>query len=352
MGEVTAYAAAGAVVQALHGQALGGNGLLELARTGDVTEAIEYLQQSAYGAVFPRSSIQRLLRPLEHRLKQIVITDAMKISRFAPVKMNPVVRAFVRRFEVANIKTVLGAILSKGAVPDLKYWMFRLGRYAAVNMDLCMHCHTLDEVLRVLAESGYRKIVDDTRLEYEKTKSLFSLEHHLDREQYGWLWDAACNAFGHHSPVTRLIELEIDIRNLQWAARLRMNFGMSSERTDQLLIARGTYSQERSRQRLASVDDLGDVVDAMPAWKSRGSLSDWHISVTQFSEQLERHLFWQAARILRRRPFSPEAVIAHLYWRQFEVHDITTIVESKRYRLELDVVRPLLCTLVSEGEAV
>lgn len=354
MGQQAQYAAAGSLVKALHSRSLGPQGLEELAGTRDVTAAIEFLRGSAYSTVFPRAQVQRVLRPLEHLLKQMVIADGEKLARFVPLKMQKVLQAYVSRFEVANIKTILGAILSEGALPDIENWMFAMGRFALLDLDICIRCQTLEEILDTLSETVYQEPIKKARTRFEVIGTLFPLEHELDRYHFLFLWETIRQSFGEDSPVAHLVRMEIDICNVQWASRLRLNFHVPAEEVRRLLIPHGYYSRAVYLDRLTQVSDLDDVFAVLPPWGHRmfDKGNPRPRNLIELSELLERRLLSQVLCILAQRPFSPEAELAHLYWRGYEVGDITTIIESKRYRLPFEQVRPFLCTVKTQGEAV
>jgi len=256
--------------------------------------------------------------------------------RISQAGARTVVVAYLRRYDVGNIKTVLRAKLSKAPATAIEESLIPAGQLP-VELFRRMAVGDLEEAVAALEGTPYHEAVADIG-----SKPLHLVEDKLDRMYYQDLLKAAPGSDVPSALFNRLMRMEVDTQNLDSLLRLKRDEAEPGAILEHMLpggyeVTRG----ELSRLATLSWGELVGALEKFSYWESiRERITAMRPGDTlrDVETALYKRLAEKAFAFSGSYPLSVLPIMGYIFAKRIEVDNIRTIARGKVAGLPDDVI--------------
>lgn len=329
------------------GELFNKNNYDELLCTKSINEIYHYLCHTSYkeSLLNAENSPTVTFSSIELAVIDHMIEIFEKIIRFTPSKVKNVILLLLREYEVENIKILIPYIV-RGEIPQ-KEEFIDIHRCSIIKMKDLLSVAQFSELNEVLKKTNYYEAFQHAYKSYILTKSQFIFDTQMDIYYYKMLCDSVKRlGVMDRQRAEKLIGFRIDLLNLAWLCRLKLNFHMSEGKILSLLLPGGKFLRNEDVKKILKGNDLKTILGFLPAcfpWKHASDLQlSKEISITQLENELDKSFNVYCRQILNGMPFHIDIMMAYLFLKQSEVRNINIILNAKRYQLSAKEIIPYL----------
>jgi V/A-type H+-transporting ATPase subunit C len=328
---VVHYSQVNALVRAMLSRLLGPDEWPRLLAATDLPDVVQILAETSYGE--PLRGIAQLdTATLEKRLRLTIVDDYDRLIRLLKGTPRAIVEELLRRRELDNLKAILRAVVGRMPREPVRLLLFPIGRYSRLPVDDLLRAENLSEAAEVLDRTQYGRALRVSLERYTAEDSLFPVEVALDLAYYRRLWSEVEALKGlDYATARRLVGIRYDTLNLDWLLRFRLLYRLSPEEIFNYTLPFGYRLTDRIIRRAAEASDLPGIAAELPE-PYRGQLRGLGIeptAVEQAEVRLNRYLGEVARSTFAGYPFQIGEVLAYLWLKEAEVHDLEVILEGK-----------------------
>jgi V/A-type H+-transporting ATPase subunit C len=277
-------------------------------------------------------------KALEQALITRLVDEAQGLARPLTGSAREMIAYWVRRFEMANLKAIMRAMVSGRPAADIRGDLLDLGPLAALPVDSLIHAEDTAELLRRLEQSVYADMARQARGIYEEQRELFAVEAALDKEYFTGLSKRA-NALPDEEgrDLRRLTKVFIDQMNLVWLLRYRHVYGMEPAHAYYLLVPAGQYLNSEALLSLVQLGGIEEVVRQLPT--PLGRLMTGVTSIPEVEAAMRRETARVARRVLDYTTFNLARPCAYLLLREWQLWQVQGALKGAQLRLDPAVLR-------------
>lgn len=344
---VSAYAAIQARVRAMYST------LLTLPAWGGLCEAddfgllLESIQQTAYGPYLSRVE-QDLLTPRRaiFQIRQRVADTYAEVIRQAPESTRALLTQLYRHFEIDNLKAVLRGIVTGATWKQVLYVLFPLGPVTVLPAQRMMEAGNIAAAVDLLRGTVYYDTLAHSMERYTAEQSLFPLEVALDLAYWRTLWrDVNQLPSGDdRTQAVRIVGSLVDMNNLMWAIRYRVYHHLSEEEIINYTLPFGYQVQDEDIRAIAAGADITRIVTRLyPALTGvEALLQHPQRGLPELELQLQRQVAKQCRMAFIGYPFHVGILLGYLILTEWEIQDLTVLIEAKAARMPVEQFEPHL----------
>jgi V/A-type H+-transporting ATPase subunit C len=215
-------------------------------------------------------------RSLEQRLVDTLLAEAQRLIHPLNSDARELLRYWMRRFEIGNLKAVVHGKLTKRSNEAIQADFIDIGAMAALPLDTLLKAEDAQEMLRCLEGTLYAGIARQARSLYEEHHAqpnhgehweLFLIEAAIDREYYAGLdqrTKAIANELDRHY-LWPLVGNVIDHINLVWLLRYRFAYHLAPPLTYFLLCPGGYHLRSQQLLALVRAENFEEALRNIPA---------------------------------------------------------------------------------------
>jgi V/A-type H+-transporting ATPase subunit C len=346
VGSDSAYAAAHARVRAMVSTMLSPQTWLALREAEDYSTLIQLLQETVYGR-FLAEVDAKLLTPRRaiYQATRHVAAAFDSLLRLVPSHAHELVAQLYRRYEVDNLKALLRGLETHASWERVRYVLFPLGEFTVLPAQEMMEAGGIGAAVELLQRTPYYGTLSHAMKRYAAGESLFPLEVALDLGYWRDLWrDVQGLPDQDREQAERLIGSELDVGNLVWAIRYRVNHHLSEEEIINYTLPIGYRVRDDSIRAIAAGADIAHVIsEVVPTLgDTRELLRDPQDGLPKLEASLLRYIVERCRTAFLGYPFHIGIPVAYLLLTELEIQDLTVLVEAKSSKMPPDQVLPYL----------
>lgn len=205
----------------------------------DIESILCFLAASPYSGEIMKIPVDKRDDPIfiEAALNENYAKTFNKLIKFSQSEIKQFLLAFSKKFEAANIKTILRAIVGKMNFEEAVMHIIPIGTLDRNKCRVLLtKAKTIEDAINLLAELGYASIFKETFGKYVYSSSLLPLELALDKVVYEGILEAVENLKGLDRDIARsILEIEIDSINIKVILRGK-SMGFAQDRLRDFLI--------------------------------------------------------------------------------------------------------------------
>jgi len=339
----TRFAAAYTVARSLYGKMIKASGLRDIAGARSVKAALAVLSQTHYGSIMEKiPARRRVVRLVEHALKQSLIEDGVKLGRFLDDASRQFIGLVLSRYEMANIKSVMRALHNNEDLDRVRELLFDLKTYASVSIRQLLQSRSIGDLVDALKTSPYGDVLEASYQRFRREDSITPIEVGLDLHYFTSLWEGMGTLRRtDREGVIQVKGTEMDVRNIEWVLRFKLNLGLGPEEIFHYTVPFGCRIDDEILWRMVNAQNPEEFIEAVPAPYDRfvrSARRDRDIDQVMLEILLWRHIFEVASNVFHKQPVNLGMVVAYLTLKRIEIDDIISILESKRYGMNADEV--------------
>lgn len=265
-----------------------------------------------------------------------------QVLGFATGELQVTIAAYLARYDVYNIKTVLRGKFARSKPEDILDETIPAGSLAPRLAELA-RLERIDDVVEALRGTPFHRVLV-ANTEGRQLANLIEVENALDREYYSVLLESTTASGNANRAFVGWIRNEIDVVNLKTLFRLRfarvtdwepyfLPGGVDVTRESATRIVRGTDDEVVAE--VGTLDVAPEVVDAARASLAAGNLN-------AIASALERELMRDAHDFSHRAPLSVLPVVDFILRKKIEADNLRAIAYGKQTGLPSTTIEELL----------
>ncbi len=269
-----------------------------------------------------------------------------EILGFSTGDLHDMIAAYLERFDVWNIKTVLRGKFSGASQEEILEYLIPAGSLSEEYLNSLLVMDSVKEILEALKKKNFA-LPDDVIGQYEKTGTLAPVEDYLDKIYYTRLVEQVRPSNRPKGTFLSFLEREIDIVNLRSLLKLKQA-GIAPDKIRTYMIEGGHDLKMNELSRLASIESFDQMVDELskisffdeikePIEKAKktGSLTDVMLT-------LQKKLARESEKFSHLYPLSVLPVVDFIIRKKIEVDNIRIIARGKESGMDPEVIKSLL----------
>ena len=293
--------------------------------------------QIAHEQLTPRRAAYQVRKQLADAY-QVVIDSVPESGRGFVVHLR-------RLFEVDNLKAVLRGVAAGATWDQVRFMLSPLGPLSEVPSQKMLELGKVDEAVEALEGTLYYDTLNHAMQRYRAEQNLFPLEVALDLEYMRELW-ARVNALSgeDHRQVLRIVGTLVDVTNLLWAVRYRVYHDLSEEEIINYTLPFGLRVHKGDVRQIASGGDMAEVFERVFPRLSdaRRLLQEPRAGLQELEILMQREIMKRCRTVFVGNPFHLGIPVAFLLLKEYEVQDLTVLIEGKAAQMSREVLEPHL----------
>ncbi len=337
MSAVYTYGLVNARVRAKRSGLLNASGYKALAAAVDLPETLNLLSRFKYKTMIERArdlsieSLERLL--IREEVRQIL---DIKNSCRGPAR--EIIARMLSRIDAENVKSILRAWQKHARkVDDL----IECPGLAVLPVTRLLEAPNLTKLTEQLGSFPFYGALLKAAEGFDRRKSLFEIEVTIDKSLYEEIWNLTAQLpKTDQNIVRRMVGIEIDLKNLDWVARIRKYYLTQIGATENSLIPNGYRLPYTTLRKMITTGSISDGLDKfMPGLAPETAPDTDQITALERLEQfLNQALFHEANRLFLEYPLSIASTIGYYFLIRIESRNIRTMINSKYYKLAPQVI--------------
>ena len=300
-------------------------------------QLLHVLQATPYGDALQDVPPADLTTPrLTALLYKSLFRDYRKTIRSMPSALQSVFILYYQRYELINLKTILRGMISNVPPETTAGLLLPTEDYTVFSKSRLLDCHDVRDVIEELRGTLFDYPLHLALRRYDQEQEFFPLEMALDIHYYHTLWDAFKKLpNGEEIIVKELIGIVFDILNIAWIIRFKEQYHFSTEEIMNYTIQHGYAFRLAERRRLSEAQDMAELL-AYLRTTPYGRMLPENVSLQTLHVLLNRQLIKHIRKFFSGDPFQIGVIFGYCLLKEFEIADILTIAEAKKYGFSLE----------------
>lgn len=346
------YVAVLTKIRAIQNRFIDKDTYLALMHSPDVAHVCEILRTSAaYTDTFASMNLHtNHRRTLELVLRRSLYGETGKIMSFLPEDSRDVVRVFLAKYELADLKRLFRLLHNRSAAqlneiasaPVSADDFPALGLYTHIDREEAVYCSDIAELKRLYQHTPFFRFFPDLRL--ETNNAMFYYEMALDKGLYALFEEQTKKLSGKDKAICEeILGGYCDMLNLQWIYRATTFYHVASEVIFNYTLDMHRSLHQSQLRRMCYAGGEAEVAQAIKQTKYHFLIKENETTNIFMERRIERYVFYSVKRLIKHNPMSIAGVLGHvLLLLHFQLRDVICIIEAKKYHLSDEETFPYL----------
>ncbi len=316
-----------------------------LIREPDVAGVLSYLKNETYYAPFLKNvdTLQVHRQAVEIPLNRMKIQQIEKILHYLSGMEKGFIKTFLIRADIEALRILIRGMARGENLESLAPLLVYSEEYTNIDFEHLLKASDWESFKKVLVHTEYFRI-----LEMYKTVSidedLFPIEKSLERYYYDklkWYLDRLDQR--ENKALITTMRKGIDLLNLIWLYRGKKFYNLSREELLAYSLRGGLRIKMEGIQKMAEVKDMDTLLQMMESYDEYKFLFNHRKTIDLYMERRrERFLYFAFLNLFHKNDSGIGKVVAFIRLTEFEIEDVTSIIESKRYRMSIEETEKFL----------
>jgi V/A-type H+-transporting ATPase subunit C len=347
-GGVLGYAAINSRIRAKYSGQLSPQEWVRLCEAPDLAGVVAVLKDTVYGPYVADLEERNLTaRRAVYEVRRHLADDYVAIIQSSPQNVHRLLTQLYRHFEVGNLKAILRGIVAGATWDRVRYVLFPYGSITVLPAQAMVESGNVATAVELLRGTPYYDVLSFAMNRYSAEHSLFPLEVALDLNYWRNLWSEVSKLTGQdRMQAFRIIGSLLDSTNLMWAIRYRVYYQLSEEEIINYTLPFGFRVRDEDIRAIAAGADIAQVVSRIfPDLQDVDTLlHDPHTGLPDLELRLQRHVANECRAAFSGYPFQVGIPLAYLLLSEFEVQDLTVLIEAKSMQMPAEEYQPRMLT--------
>ncbi|KZX10405.1 V-type ATP synthase subunit C [Methanobrevibacter curvatus] len=326
--DIYPYLLPNARVRARKGRLFNEKHFSEIIEADDINEIVNYLRGFPDYADIDDKAIEKSLD------LQLASTYNL-VSKIAPENIRKAFIALAKKFDIANIKTLItakDANLSRESTIEL---LIHSGKNYETIESLADSLN-VEDIISGLDSTEYYSVLEDALNRYKETKTVLPLESALDNYYLENLLSATSVPANDNTAILySFIGTQVDIANIKLILRAKAD-GLSFEDMDYYMIKNGHDVKEWKLKDLMESEDVSGVISGLDGTDYapilNETLNDYNEtgSIGVFEKVLDEYLSKYANSLSLKNPLGIGPMVGFLNQKEKEIKNLKIVARAKR----------------------
>lgn len=345
-GGVSGYAAINARVRVMYSTLHTPQELAAMVEAADFGGLITQLKHTPYGPYLDKVGEKDLTpRRAVFQVKGRLSDAYGTIIRNVPKHARGVLLQMFRYFEVDNLKAVLRGIVTGATWERVRFVLYPEDSISNFPAEEMVEAGNVAAAVELMKGTPYYETLSHAMKRYSAELNLFPLEVALDLDYWRELWKLVNELPGDdRTQALKIVGAMVDMNNVMWAIRYRVYHHLSEEEVINYTLPFGYRVRDADIRAIAAGADIAQVVKRV--YPALGDVDDllqepWD-RLPELEMLLKRQLMHQCMTAFVGNPFHVGLPLAYLVLSDFEIQDLTVLLEAKASHLPVEEYRSYL----------
>ncbi len=298
-----------------------------------VSDQVQYLRDHTdYGQVLSELHDLEDIQQVQIELDRFLIIQFKKILKYFTDNYEKFYRAYMFRFETEDLKLYLRSLARGEDLAKFEDASMIRGEYYSFSYDKLKTAKSLDDFIEKLKGTKFYDVLYPYRHE-DYSRLLFYMEMNLDRMYFSELFESTSLLGKTDRKIyTDFLGENIDLLNIEWIYRGLKFYNLMPEELINYTLANGKLYKYRDLKDLCygDIENLKASVEKSPYKELVSEEKDIDLFM---KIRLQRHLYDMFKNTFTKGKLDLSISNAYLHLLEFEIHDIVSILEAKKYGL-------------------
>jgi V/A-type H+-transporting ATPase subunit C len=311
----------------------------------DLPEISRFIEESRY-----KKEIDELATKysgidlIEYALNLNMAREMNEVLSFCEADMKEILGAYLMRWDVWNIKTILRGKNYGAPEDEIKETLVPAGELRMSTLVDLIRKPGVPDVVDGLNGTKFYKPLYGELDDYNKTHTLASMENSLDKAYYANLLTLDIPGTQADELFIGFVRREVDITNIRTLFRLKRQ-GLEHEKIMDYLVPGGGKIKTEDLKRMAQAPNLEEFINMLkeyPYWNELSeSVDKYHEtkSLNAVEVALTKLLIHYADKFSHLYPLSIAPIIGYVVSKNVEINNIRTIARGKETNLSDEALR-------------
>ncbi len=277
----------------------------------------------------------------EHALNRNLALTYDKLARITSGELNYLVVAYLKKYDIWNIKTLIRGKIYNASVEDILESLIAAGEFTYTSMSELAAKATYQEIIEALKDTEYYPLLQ----KFDGT-NLADIENELDRTYYSSLFESIGEPKSKDRKLfVKVIKLEVDVKNLTNLFRLKK---AGVEKLDDIMPLMIEGGLELKPEKLAALpyEEFVNELQRTKYWDAiSGVTGPDTISLTTLEGRLIRYYLESATTYSHVSPISIVPILDYIIHKNNEVTNLRIIFRGKEAGLSDDLIKDQLVVI-------
>lgn len=300
-----------------------------------LNEITKFLEDLEYKSEIDQLSAHHSKEDLLERALNANLSKAFdKLRRISEPELVLLIDAYMKRFDIENIKTILRGKFANEKEEKIKSLMVPLGSLDKRFINELASLNSVEEVIKRLKieqlENAYEK--------FKETRNLFWLENALDQYYYSGLAEFLKTVPKEGELFVKFLKNEIDALNIKTLLRLKREKFDRKEIMNYLFFS-GNKLNPNKLNKLAGmsmdeiISELENIGYAKIMKEAIDNFEKEH-TLIDIEFALNEHLLKGSILLLHQNPLSIDVILGYMFAKEIEIKNLKTIIKGKQLGLD------------------
>ncbi len=230
-GGVGAYSVVQAWVRAAYSRMLAADTWAQMCAASGLGSLLGLLQGTVYGPYLAQVEDKNLTpRRALYQIRGHLAEVCARVIGLVPGQARPLLAQLYRLYEVDNLKAILRGLVAGAPWDQVRYVLFPLGSLTVLPAQSMAEAQSVEAAVQLLRGTPYYATLTHAMERFTAEQSLFPLEVALDLDYWRATWTDITRLAGRDREQSlRIAGSLVDMTNLMWAIRYRVNHRLSEE---------------------------------------------------------------------------------------------------------------------------
>ncbi|TJX14910.1 hypothetical protein E9840_04200 [Tissierella creatinini] len=305
--------------------------LLELDALED---QVKYLKQNTFYANVLKDDIKlNDVESIELALKRYLLIQYKKLSKYFSNEYAKLYRILLSRFEIEDLKQIFRAVAGGGKISKDNFYFKE--EYLNIDYNKLTKSNNTDELINNLKGTLYYDALKDYVAE-DKSKLTFYVEMTMDKLYFKILYNQCHDLSKEDKDILKdIIGAYIDLLNVEWIYRGFKFYDLMPEELFNYSLLNGNEFDLKEIKEMcySTIEDLKAYI-LRTKYKF---LFDEEKDMDLYMElNIEKYFYSLYKNAFKRGKFDILITISYLHLLEYEIKDIISIMESKRYGVSIE----------------
>ena len=331
-------------ISAMNAKLLTDNDFTYIMNLQSVQEIFDYLNEDTALAdvLWDLKGVQVHINNFEQRLFQNKIFLVEKLMTYFNQEYKKLIKSYMLRYEIENLKLVFEVLQGRKKVENLMDHFFVFNNFSNIDYQSLLKKKSVLEVVEEIKDTKYYRLI----LPYaqnEDEKFNFYVGMILNKYYYYQLIRNTQEILGDMDKKSiELLRRKIDLFNLEWIYRGMKYYDISKEEILNLVLDYGYLYNYNKLKDIIYKFDLNNIQEQFIHTPYEFLFDDKDNLDLFMDIRIDRYLYYKSLNLYNSSVLSFGKIAAFFELIDFQIKDIISIIESKRYQMPAEEITKYL----------
>lgn len=308
------------------------------------SEIGKYLEDLEYKNEIDELAINYKGVELVERTLQLNLANKFsKLINISPQELKALIRIYLKRYDIYNIKTILRAKFSNLAQEDIGKHISPVSTEKKVFFEKLVAQKNVEEVVAsidFIEEKDLRSALEH----FKTTNSLIYIENVLDKHYFTYVMSQLKYLSTEGKLYKKFLMNEIDVLNVKTILRAKKE-NMPEQQIKELVFSYGSLKKPLVDILIKS--DFANVLKQLEETQFKNAIEKYikepdKINFTELEISLDKHILEESKKLAKQHPMSVDVILGYIFLKDIEVRNITRIIKAKQLGLREEFIEKII----------